>query len=167
MARCNACGNIAASLSIARYGALGLVALPQVWLFQIVLTALAPLADLLLVWQLIGQGIAYRQHGSEFTDDNLVLVGIYYVVFTVVDLAAARSAFCMEEREDWSLFWWLIAAALRLSPADVLRGGALHLDRHPGPVRGLGQARTHRHGQGGADVGVRIRRSITKPPSVG
>ena len=29
-----------------------MVALPQVWLFQIILTALAPLADLLLVWQI-------------------------------------------------------------------------------------------------------------------
>ena len=37
-----------------RYGELGMVALPQVWLFQILLTTLAPVADLLLVWQLIG-----------------------------------------------------------------------------------------------------------------
>ena len=36
------------------YGELGLVALPQVWLFQIMLTTLAPVADLLLVWQLGG-----------------------------------------------------------------------------------------------------------------
>ena len=32
--------------------ALGLVALPQAWMFQIFLTALAPIADLMLVWQL-------------------------------------------------------------------------------------------------------------------
>src|SRR5581483_6159787 len=50
-----------------RYGELGMVALPQVWLFQIVLTTLAPLADLLLIWQLISQGIAYLQHGAEFS----------------------------------------------------------------------------------------------------
>ena len=36
----------------ADYGELGLVALPQVWLFQILLTTLAPVADLLLIWQL-------------------------------------------------------------------------------------------------------------------
>jgi cellulose synthase/poly-beta-1,6-N-acetylglucosamine synthase-like glycosyltransferase/peptidoglycan/xylan/chitin deacetylase (PgdA/CDA1 family) len=91
-----------------RYGALGLVALPQVWLFQIALTALAPLADLLLVWQLIGQGLAYLQHGSEFTNDNLVLVGIYYAVFVVVDLTAAVIGFLMETNEQWSLLWWLM-----------------------------------------------------------
>ena len=66
-----------------------MIALPQVWLFQIILTALAPLADLLLVWQLIGQGIAYLQHGAEFSNDNLEIVGIYYAVFMVVDLPAA------------------------------------------------------------------------------
>jgi cellulose synthase/poly-beta-1,6-N-acetylglucosamine synthase-like glycosyltransferase len=90
-----------------RYGALGMVALPQVWLFQIALTALAPLADLLLIWQLISQWIAYTQHGSEFSNADLVTVGIYYVVFIVVDLVAATFGFLMERRETWSLLWWL------------------------------------------------------------
>ena len=80
----------------------------DVWLFQIILTALAPFADLLLVWQLIGQGIAYLQHGAEFSNDNLVIVGIYYAVFMVVDLAAALIGFLMEQREDWTLLWWLV-----------------------------------------------------------
>ncbi|MGC9953779.1 MAG: glycosyltransferase [Rhizomicrobium sp.] len=91
-----------------RYGALGLVALPQVWLFQILLTALAPIADLLLVWQLLTQWLAYTQHGAEFSNDNLYTVGIYYCVFMVVDLAAAVFGFLMEKRENWSLLWWLM-----------------------------------------------------------
>jgi cellulose synthase/poly-beta-1,6-N-acetylglucosamine synthase-like glycosyltransferase/peptidoglycan/xylan/chitin deacetylase (PgdA/CDA1 family) len=90
-----------------RYGALGMIALPQVWLFQIALTALAPLADLLLIWQLVSQWIAYAQHGSEFTNTDLVTVGIYYVVFIVVDLLAAMFGFLMERNENWSLLWWL------------------------------------------------------------
>ncbi len=144
-----------------RYGALGLIALPQVWLFQIVLTALAPLADLLLVWQLIGQGIAYLQHGSEFTNDNLVIVGIYYAVF--IGRRSDRRDDRLSHGKERGLEPVVVAhsAAFRLPPADVLRGGAFHLDRHQGPVRRLGQTRTHRHGQGGADVGVKIRRSIT------
>jgi hypothetical protein len=90
-----------------RYGELGLVALPQVWLFQILLTTLAPVADLLLVWQLVGQWIAWSQHGSEFNNASLVIVGIYYAVFIVVDLLAAAAGFVMERDEDWSLLWWL------------------------------------------------------------
>ncbi|HXC54347.1 MAG TPA: polysaccharide deacetylase family protein [Rhizomicrobium sp.] len=90
-----------------RYGALGMIALPQVWLFQIALTALAPLADLLLIWQLISQWIAYSQHGAEFSNTDLITVGIYYAVFIVVDLLAATDGFLMERGEDWSLLWWL------------------------------------------------------------
>ncbi|MEI9886277.1 MAG: glycosyltransferase [Rhizomicrobium sp.] len=90
-----------------RYGVLGMIALPQVWLFQIALTALAPLADLLLIWQLIGQWIAYAQHGSEFSNADLITVGIYYAVFVVVDLLAAAFGFLLERREEWRLLWWL------------------------------------------------------------
>ncbi|MGH6827975.1 MAG: glycosyltransferase, partial [Rhizomicrobium sp.] len=90
-----------------RFGELGLVALPQVWLFQILLTTLAPVADLLLVWQLVGQWIAYKQHGAEFTNGDLKLVGIYYLVFVVVDLMAALIGFVMEAGEDWRLILWL------------------------------------------------------------
>jgi cellulose synthase/poly-beta-1,6-N-acetylglucosamine synthase-like glycosyltransferase len=89
------------------YGELGLVALPQVWLFQILLTTLAPVADLLLLWQLAGEYINYAQHVGTYTGDNLRLVGIYYAVFIVVDLLAAMAGFVMETREDWRLLWWL------------------------------------------------------------
>ena len=91
-----------------RYGALGLVALPQAWLFQIFLTALAPLADLMLVWQLLFQTMAYLEHGAEFSNTNLYTVAVYYGVFTAVDLLAAVVGFSMERREKWSLTWWLI-----------------------------------------------------------
>jgi len=91
-----------------RYRALGLIALPQAWMFQIFLTALAPLADLALVWQLLFQGIAYLEHGSEFSNTNLYTVAIYYAVFTVVDLLSAVFGFAMERQEKWSLTWWLI-----------------------------------------------------------
>ena len=90
-----------------RYGTLGSIALPQVWMFQIILTAFAPLADLLLLWQLIWQGLAYLEHGAEFSNADLITVGIYYVVFVFVDLLAAIFGFTMEKRENWHLLWWL------------------------------------------------------------
>jgi cellulose synthase/poly-beta-1,6-N-acetylglucosamine synthase-like glycosyltransferase/peptidoglycan/xylan/chitin deacetylase (PgdA/CDA1 family) len=92
----------------AAYGELGLVALPQVWMFQIILTTLAPVADLLLLWQLATQWIAYSQHGGEFSSNNLELIGIYYLIFVVVDLLAAVVGFAMEKGEDWSLLGWLV-----------------------------------------------------------
>ena len=89
------------------YGELGLVALPQVWLFQILLTTLAPVADLLLLWQLAGEYINYSEHVGTYTGDSLRIVGVYYAIFILVDLLAAMIGFVMEKGEDWRLLWWL------------------------------------------------------------
>jgi len=89
------------------YEELGLVALPQVWLFQILLTTLAPVADLLLLWQLVGEYINYTQHVGTYTGDNLQIVVIYYLVFIVVDILAAVVGFVLERGEDWRLLLWL------------------------------------------------------------
>jgi len=89
------------------YEELGLVALPQVWLFQILLTTLAPVADLLLLWQLIGEYINYTQHVGTYTGDNLKIVAIYYLIFIVVDMLAAVVGFVLEKGEDWRLLLWL------------------------------------------------------------
>jgi cellulose synthase/poly-beta-1,6-N-acetylglucosamine synthase-like glycosyltransferase len=67
------------------YGELGLVALPQ----------------------LVTEYVNYSQHVGTYTGDNLKIVGIYYVVFIVVDLLAAMVGFVMERGEDWRLLWWL------------------------------------------------------------
>jgi cellulose synthase/poly-beta-1,6-N-acetylglucosamine synthase-like glycosyltransferase len=91
-----------------RYGALGLVALPQVWLFQIILSTLAPLVDLSFIWQILTALMNYVQHGAEFNSANVQKIAIYYCVFMVVDLLAAMVGFVMEKREDWSLLWWLM-----------------------------------------------------------
>jgi cellulose synthase/poly-beta-1,6-N-acetylglucosamine synthase-like glycosyltransferase len=90
-----------------RQGELGMVALPQVWLFQILLTALAPVADLLLVWQLISEYLAHLQHPNDYTFANLEIVLAYYAAFVLVDLLAGTIGFVMEKREDWKLLLWL------------------------------------------------------------
>jgi cellulose synthase/poly-beta-1,6-N-acetylglucosamine synthase-like glycosyltransferase len=91
----------------ANYGELGLIALPQVWLFQILLTTLAPVADLLLLWQLVGEYLNYLQGPNQYTGSNLKIIAVYYAIFIVVDLLAAMVGFVMEKGEDWKLLWWL------------------------------------------------------------
>lgn len=91
-----------------RYGALGMIALPQVWLFQILFSVVSPLVDLVLVWQLIATGLDYLQHRGQFNDTNLLRMLIFYAAFMTVDLAAAALAFAMEKKEKWSLMWWLV-----------------------------------------------------------
>jgi peptidoglycan-N-acetylglucosamine deacetylase len=90
------------------YGALGLVALPQVWLFQIVLTLVSPLVDLALVLQIVRTVTDYAQHGEQFNSGNLMITATYYAAFMAVDLTAASVAFLLEKKEDRSLLWWLV-----------------------------------------------------------
>ena len=91
-----------------RYGALGLVALPQVWLFQIVFSVVSPLVDVLLLWQVVATGLDYFEHRGQFNPDNLLEVAMFYALFMLVDLAASVLAFAMEKKEQWSLLWWLV-----------------------------------------------------------
>jgi hypothetical protein len=91
-----------------RYGALGLVALPQAWLFQILLGLISPFVDLMLVLQLIGATSDYMHHGEQFDPTNLKVTLFYYALFMTVDLAAAVIAFSFEKRENWRLLWWLV-----------------------------------------------------------
>jgi cellulose synthase/poly-beta-1,6-N-acetylglucosamine synthase-like glycosyltransferase/peptidoglycan/xylan/chitin deacetylase (PgdA/CDA1 family)/spore germination protein YaaH len=91
-----------------RYGALGMVAMPQVWLFQIFLALLSPLVDLMFVLQLVQAGLDYLQHGSQFDPSKLITVSTYFALFLLVDAAAAVLALCMERGEKWSLMWWLL-----------------------------------------------------------
>jgi cellulose synthase/poly-beta-1,6-N-acetylglucosamine synthase-like glycosyltransferase len=90
-----------------RYGTLGMVGLPQVWLFQILFAVISPLVDLMLAWQIVGTYIDYLQHRDQFSPDNLIETGAYYGIFMLVDIGAALIAFALERGEDRSLLWWL------------------------------------------------------------
>jgi peptidoglycan-N-acetylglucosamine deacetylase len=91
-----------------RYGALGTIALPQVWLFQILFSVVSPLVDLVLVWQIVSTSLDYLQHRGQFDDTNLLRMLVFYAAFMAIDLAACALAFAMEKKEKWSLLWWLV-----------------------------------------------------------
>ena len=88
-----------------RTGTLGWIALPNVWLFQLLLPALSPLADLMFVFSLLSVWATRTSHGATYALVNLEQVMTYYAVFLLVDWAAAMIAFLMEPREDKVLTW--------------------------------------------------------------
>jgi cellulose synthase/poly-beta-1,6-N-acetylglucosamine synthase-like glycosyltransferase/peptidoglycan/xylan/chitin deacetylase (PgdA/CDA1 family)/spore germination protein YaaH len=88
-----------------RYGALGMVALPNLWIFQLFYAAVSPLADLLFVWSLFSVLLAKFQHGEEYALVNLQSIVTLYALFLLVDWLAAVIAFLMEPREDKTLTW--------------------------------------------------------------
>ncbi len=86
---------------------LGFVALPQIWLFQIILTVAAPLVDLAAVWSIISALMAHYSHPVEWSSDDLVRQLLYWTAFTMVDLSAAALGMALEKRAPWWDIIWL------------------------------------------------------------
>ncbi|MEJ0052484.1 MAG: glycosyltransferase [Methylovirgula sp.] len=90
-----------------RFGTLGLIAMPQVWLFQVLLTVMAPLVDFMLLWQILHTGLDYLQHRDQFNPDNLGITFVYFLIFMLTDFLAVAIAFVIEGDENWRLMLWL------------------------------------------------------------
>ncbi len=88
-----------------RAGTLGFVALPNVWIFQLFFSIIAPMADLVFVVSLIGVFVMFREHNTTYAVDSLRAIVGWYGVFIAVDWVAATLAFLMEPGEDRGLTW--------------------------------------------------------------
>jgi cellulose synthase/poly-beta-1,6-N-acetylglucosamine synthase-like glycosyltransferase/peptidoglycan/xylan/chitin deacetylase (PgdA/CDA1 family)/spore germination protein YaaH len=91
-----------------RFGTLGMVALPNTWLFQLILTALSPLADLLFVYGLVSVWMTWQSFGESYALVDLYQILIFYAVFLVTDWLGAVIAFLMEPDEEYSLTWLIV-----------------------------------------------------------
>jgi cellulose synthase/poly-beta-1,6-N-acetylglucosamine synthase-like glycosyltransferase/peptidoglycan/xylan/chitin deacetylase (PgdA/CDA1 family) len=89
-----------------RYGTLGFIAMPNVWIFQILFPLISPVMDLMLIYVLVSDGWE-RWQSSGYTSTNLQQVLLYYALFLAIDWATACFAFLLERSERWSLLWWL------------------------------------------------------------
>jgi cellulose synthase/poly-beta-1,6-N-acetylglucosamine synthase-like glycosyltransferase len=88
-----------------RTGSLGLIAMPNTWIFQLLFPAISPVADLLFLWSLVSVWLVRQQHGATYAVTDLVQVLTFYAVFLMVDWLAAVVAFLIEPGEDRSLTW--------------------------------------------------------------
>jgi cellulose synthase/poly-beta-1,6-N-acetylglucosamine synthase-like glycosyltransferase/spore germination protein YaaH/peptidoglycan/xylan/chitin deacetylase (PgdA/CDA1 family) len=86
---------------------LGFVALPQIWLFQIILTVAAPLVDLAIIsslfWTLYGR--AY--HPVEWSPDDFIRSVFYWAAFIFLDLSAGALGMALERQAPWGDLIWL------------------------------------------------------------
>jgi cellulose synthase/poly-beta-1,6-N-acetylglucosamine synthase-like glycosyltransferase/peptidoglycan/xylan/chitin deacetylase (PgdA/CDA1 family)/spore germination protein YaaH len=118
-----------------RYGALGFIALPNVWVFQILFPLLSPVMDLMLLYTLIAAGIDRWQQPKGYSSTNLRQVLFYYALFLAIDWVTACFAFMLERKENWRLLWWLFLQrfcyrqvmyyVMIKSVAVAIRGGAV------------------------------------------
>lgn len=79
-----------------KYKALGMVALPNILLFQILMPVLAPLADILFILSI---ALSWNDAVSR---DKLFL---FYGLFLLVDVAVSLMAFLFEKEKISKLFW--------------------------------------------------------------
>jgi cellulose synthase/poly-beta-1,6-N-acetylglucosamine synthase-like glycosyltransferase/peptidoglycan/xylan/chitin deacetylase (PgdA/CDA1 family) len=86
---------------------LGFVALPQIWLFQIVLTAVSPLVDLAIVASIIGALYARTDHPVEWSPDDFLRSVFYWSAFIFLDLSAGALGMALERRAPWRDLVWL------------------------------------------------------------
>ncbi len=90
-----------------RYGALGFIALPNVWIFQVLFPLISPAMDLMLVYTLVVAGLDRLQQPKGYSSTALQQVLFYYALFLAIDWVAASFAFMLEKKEHWRLLWWL------------------------------------------------------------
>ncbi|HEX3282497.1 MAG TPA: glycosyltransferase [Pyrinomonadaceae bacterium] len=90
-----------------RYGTLGFVALPNVWIFQIFFPLISPVMDLMLGYTLVSAALDWLQQPKGYSFTNLRQVLFYYALFLAIDWVAACFAFMLEKKEQWRLLWWL------------------------------------------------------------
>jgi peptidoglycan-N-acetylglucosamine deacetylase len=90
-----------------RFGTLGFIAMPNVWIFQILFPLISPVMDLMLLYTLVSVGIDRWQQPAGYSSTDLQEVLLYYALFLAIDWISAGFAFLLERRERWSLLWWL------------------------------------------------------------
>jgi cellulose synthase/poly-beta-1,6-N-acetylglucosamine synthase-like glycosyltransferase/peptidoglycan/xylan/chitin deacetylase (PgdA/CDA1 family)/spore germination protein YaaH len=94
-----------------RYGTLGWIALPNVFVFQLLLPLFSPLIDLLFLGSLALWGLAQFRMArlpQLWTAEDVERSLIFFVVFMLIDLLTCVIAFALEKHEEWSLLWPLL-----------------------------------------------------------
>jgi hypothetical protein len=81
---------------------LGFVALPQIWLFQIILAVAAPLVDLAVVWSLIAGLYGAVAHPVEWRPDDTCWAWSTGRCSSLVDLSAGALGMALEKRAPWA-----------------------------------------------------------------
>jgi peptidoglycan-N-acetylglucosamine deacetylase len=89
-----------------RYGTLGWITIPNVFLFQILLPLVSPVIDFLFLFSILLWGLAQfriTHLPPLWTSDDVIRSMIFFAAFMLIDLMTCVIAFALEKGEDWSL----------------------------------------------------------------
>ena len=89
-----------------KYGTLGWVALPNIFVFQIALPLISPIIDLLFLGSLLLWGLAQlhiTQIPQLWTTADVQHSVVFFLGFIIIDVLTCIIAFALERHEDWTL----------------------------------------------------------------
>jgi peptidoglycan-N-acetylglucosamine deacetylase len=90
-----------------KYGTLGWIALPNIFVFQLVLPLISPIIDLLFlgsiaIWGLMQLHLSWMPQ-MNFVTANLERSVLFFLGFLLIDILTCVVAFALERDEDWTL----------------------------------------------------------------
>jgi hypothetical protein len=107
-------------LAFVRNKAMGLFALPNILIFQMLLPLVSPFIDMMFLWGIINYFIDRHFHPETASAADFDKLLIYFVGFLVIDFVTSSIAFSLERRhpankgDGWLLFHiWLQRFAYR------------------------------------------------------
>jgi len=89
-----------------KYSTLGWVALPNIFVFQIVLPLISPVIDLMFFGSLLVWGLAQlhiTKMSPLWTTADVEKSVIFFLGFLLIDVLTCVAAFALERKEDWTL----------------------------------------------------------------
>ncbi len=89
-----------------KYGTLGWIALPNIFVFQIVLPLISPIIDLLFFGSLVAWGLAalpFARLPQVWSTADVEKSVFFFLGFMLIDVLTCAVAFALERKEDWTL----------------------------------------------------------------
>jgi len=89
-----------------KYGTLGWIALPNIFVFQLVLPLISPVIDLMFFGSLLLWGLAQfrvTQLPQLWTTADVEKSVFFFLGFLLIDILTCMLAFALERKEDWTL----------------------------------------------------------------
>ena len=89
-----------------KYGTLGWIALPNIFVFQLVLPLISPVIDLMFFGSLLLWGLAQfrvTRLPQLWTTSDVEKSVLFFLGFLLIDILTCMVAFALERKEDWTL----------------------------------------------------------------